>query len=516
MEKREETKGRNQTPHIERNEIRKNKSLRLRKTMLRKVIPYILVGCIASSAVMMAHNEAEEVKAEAISITALTVCALLAVMATMGITYATQDILDTWEFGSSSPNPDFNKIYESWQREYMKQLLLLQAQQNPDGGGDDDGDGDDDLPSDFDTLIKNIELAGNTAVILKGEWELLKKSGKNLLQKSYELGTLFADATIPDGMNVDPSYINANTKVIFYSNSGALTYRPGFISYNSIIESNFLCCVYKDNESRIFFMHLNGVPIVQHCFDKKGNYLGEADSQLYGAVTKIEQDGYDINKRHVENASGFMCRNVFTNLEDVKRFFAEHSDKNSPIWVTPELQETYENSGQFEFPENLPNPLRVPNIDDLQELARRLNPDSNPDYNPEEIPEYIKQYINDLKVDPSPEPNPDPNPDPDKPDKPVNPDNPDIPTNNDTFLADLKHLFPFCIPFDLVECFKLFNAKPVTPRVEIPIHFGVINYDHTFVIDLKDFNGVATVCRSTFLIIYMTGLILATRALIKG
>ena len=211
-----------------------------------------------------------------------------------------------------------------------------------------------------------------------------------------------------------------------------------------------------------------------------------------------------------------MCRNVFTNLEDVKRFFAEHSDKNSPIWVTPELQETYENSGQFEFPENLPNPLRVPNIDDLQELARRLNPDSNPDYNPEEIPEYIKQYINDLKVDPSPEPNPDPNPDPGKPDKPVNPDNPDIPTNNDTFLADLKHLFPFCIPFDLVECFKLFNAKPVTPRVEIPIHFGVINYDHTFVIDLKDFNGVATVCRSTFLIIYMTGLILATRALIKG
>lgn len=191
--------------------------------------------------------------------------------------------------------------------------------------------------------------------------------------------------------------------------------------------------------------------------------------------------------------------------------------QDEPIWVTPELQDIYENKGEFEFPENMPDSLRIPNIDDLQELARRLNPDSNPDYNPEEIPEYIKQYINDLKVDPNPnpDPNPDPNPNPD-PDNPDKPTNPDTPTNNDTFLADLKHLFPFCIPFDLVDCFKLFNAEPVTPRVEIPVHFGIINYDHTFVIDLKDFNSVAVVCRSAFLIIYMAGLILATRALIKG
>ena len=83
---------------------------RIRKTLLRKAIPYILVGCIASSAVMMSYNEAEEVKAEAITITALTVCALLAVMATMGITYATQNILETWEDGNNALDPDFEDI----------------------------------------------------------------------------------------------------------------------------------------------------------------------------------------------------------------------------------------------------------------------------------------------------------------------------------------------------------------------------------------------------------------------
>ena len=139
---------------------------------------------------------------------------------------------------------------------------------------------------------------------------------------------------------------------------------------------------------------------------------------------------------------------------------------------------------------------------------------NNVEENEEEKQKVMDEFVDSL-VTPAenPNPNPNPNPDPDKPDKPDNPDNP---TNNDTFLADLKHLFPFCIPFDLVDCFKLFNAEPVTPRVEFPVHFGIINYDHTFVIDLKDFDKVAVVCRSTFLIIYMTGLILATRALIKG
>lgn len=150
--------------------------------------------------------------------------------------------------------------------------------------------------------------------------------------------------------------------------------------------------------------------------------------------------------------------------------------------------------------------VTLPTTEQLNQYFEDLNNAEEEEEKQKIMDEFVDSLVN-------PTENPNPNPDPDNPDKPTNPD---TPTNNDTFLADLKHLFPFCIPFDLVDCFKLFNAEPVTPRVEIPVHFGIINYDHTFVIDLKDFNSVAVVCRSAFLIIYMAGLILATRALIKG
>ena len=160
--------------------------------------------------------------------------------------------------------------------------------------------------------------------------------------------------------------------------------------------------------------------------------------------------------------------------------------------------------------ESLYKNATLPTTEQLNQYFEDLNNAENEEEKQKVMDEFVDSLVTPAE---NPNPNPNPNPDPDKPDKPDNPDNP---TNNDTFLADLKHLFPFCIPFDLVDCFKLFNAEPVTPRVEFPVHFGIINYDHTFVIDLKDFDKVAVVCRSTFLIIYMTGLILATRALIKG
>jgi hypothetical protein len=478
----------------------------IRKTLLRKAIPYILVGCIASSAVMMSYNEAEEVKAEAITITALTVCALLAVMATMGITYATQNILETWEDGNNALDPDFEDIYEDWGYNYDTELQLLLEQQGSSGGGNDE-----DLPPDFDTLMKRIEIAGNTAVITAGAWNLLKKSGKTLLQKSYELGTLFADSTIPDGMNVPIEDINKSTAIICTVSD---IYRVDTIMLCTnvpiAIVPDYSCIVTINSDSDKY--------ITSKYYKGESVYTGTGFLSNVGGGYLYAPTGFQC--RQIHSFSKFMSKHpTFNTVDEAVNYLKQQNIamQDEPIWVTPELQDIYENKGEFEFPENMPDSLRIPNIDDLQELARRLNPDSNPDYNPEEIPEYIKQYINDLKVDPNPnpDPNPDPNPNPD-PDNPDKPTNPDTPTNNDTFLADLKHLFPFCIPFDLVDCFKLFNAEPVTPRVEIPVHFGIINYDHTFVIDLKDFNSVAVVCRSAFLIIYMAGLILATRALIKG
>ena len=401
-------------------------------------------------------------------------------------------------------------IYEDWGYNYDTELQLLLEQQGSSGGGNNN----EDLPPDFDTLMKRIEIAGNTAVITAGAWNLLKKSGKTLLQKSYELGTLFADSTIPDGINVPIEDIDSSTTAIFHSDDNRLF--SGF-NYTDMIFSTTKPISFVGKNMYFISIDNKLTPFKSRLY-KNGEMVREENATflsgyLYDVYTHNEGYRAIIYRREINYDYSVITKYPKFNSEEealnyLKPYItSDNSRQDEPIWITPELKDTYENKGEFEFPENMPDSLRIPNIDDLQELARRLNPDSNPDYNPEEIPEYIKQYINDLKVDPNP------NPDPDNPDKPTNPD---TPTNNDTFLADLKHLFPFCIPFDLVDCFKLFNAEPVTPRVEIPVHFGIINYDHTFVIDLKDFNGVAVVCRSAFLIIYMAGLILATRALIKG
>ena len=50
----------------------------------------------------------------------------------------------------------------------------------------------------------------------------------------------------------------------------------------------------------------------------------------------------------------------------------EEKEVKAPIWVAPELQDTYKNAGKLEFPENAPQSINVPNIDQLAQLAQQL------------------------------------------------------------------------------------------------------------------------------------------------
>lgn len=486
------------------------------KALLHKAIPFILVGVITSSAVMMSYEKVSEVKAEPVTTTIL-IGSLLAVMASMGVVYATPKILEMWQDGNNALDPDYEDIYDDWESDYESEWQVLYG--NGFSGDDNPDDNDnDEKPPHFKELLDSISFTGSTAIMSAKAFDLLVTSGKTMIQKSYELGTLFADATIPNGMNIDIDYINSDTVAIVHGYNNKLN--SSWNAYNAVVNLDFPVCFYKEETSRIVWLcwlspHGNASI---HYFDQNGKYVETGDdiSSFLGSIEDLIKYSTPSSRMQAISAESYMSKfPTFNTREDAYNYLVQFSNKgvqHNPIWVTPELQDTYKNTGQFEFPENMPSPLRVPNADDLAELARKLNPEENPDYNPEDIPEYIKQYINDLKINPAPD-NPDPdNPDPDNPGGNTGDDTP----KNESFLADLKHLFPFCIPFDLVDCFRLFNAKPETPRVEVPVHFGIINYDHTFVFDLSDFNGVAVVCRSMFLILYMVGLILATRALIKG
>ena len=92
------------------------------------------------------------------------------------------------------------------------------------------------------------------------------------------------------------------------------------------------------------------------------------------------------------------------------------------------------------------------------------------------------------------------------------------PSDGNDFVADLKELFPFCIPFDLIHALKILSADPETPHFEVPvkIHSFGIDVDYTFVLDFEQFNMIAKVLRTVETLGFIVLLIWVTRDLIKG
>lgn len=86
--------------------------------------------------------------------------------------------------------------------------------------------------------------------------------------------------------------------------------------------------------------------------------------------------------------------------------------------------------------------------------------------------------------------------------------------NNPNMEFDLKSLFPFCIPFDLLALIKLLNADPVAPKFEIPLKLGTW-IDYTLVIDLTSLGALSTVLRVGIIIFWVCGLMVVTSKLIK-
>lgn len=208
------------------------------------------------------------------------------------------------------------------------------------------------------------------------------------------------------------------------------------------------------------------------------------------------------------------------------------------IWVHPDLQETYQNNGKLEYPQQAPQPLQYPSAENLADLAKKLNPEINPDYSPEIAPNYVQELIQKLQKDPSvnpdpnPNPNPNPNPDPNpnpNPNPNPDPDNPETPTPEEEaspYKADLREIFPFCIPFDLIHLLKVFEADAEAPVFEFPLDIEldnpwtgkkVVDYHHTFELDMSDYEPVVKILRIFQVVFFIIALMLITRQqMIKG
>ena len=216
------------------------------------------------------------------------------------------------------------------------------------------------------------------------------------------------------------------------------------------------------------------------------------------------------------------------------------------IWVHPDLQDTYKNNGKLEYPQQVPRPLQIPSGDQLADLSKKLNPEINTEFSPEMAPNYIQELIQQLQKglnpdpDPNPDPNPNPNPNPDPdPDPDPNPTGspdpeptkvPDEDSSSDVdpkdYAIDLRKIFPFCIPFDLMHLLNVLDAEPEAPRFEIPVDLEadnpftgkkIVNYHTKIVIDMSDYEQPIKVIRIFEIIFFILALLLITRdQMIKG
>lgn len=81
--------------------------------------------------------------------------------------------------------------------------------------------------------------------------------------------------------------------------------------------------------------------------------------------------------------------------------------------------------------------------------------------------------------------------------------------------TEITKKFPFCIPFDIADCLRLFQ----TDEREAPHYEYTLKYSdqaNTIVIDLSQFDDIAKLVRSLEFIGFLVGLAFATRYLIRG
>lgn len=141
-----------------------------------------------------------------------------------------------------------------------------------------------------------------------------------------------------------------------------------------------------------------------------------------------------------------------------------------------------------------------------------------PIYLPATLPEVSIKPDADVAVSPSvdidPGVNPNPNLDPDPSASPT-----PLPGGGLSYtkpVVDLSKFFPFCIPFDLIHLIQALDAEPVAPKWTLKLEPPQFPVEWEVVIDLADFESLAKIFRTGETLLFVVGLILITRGIIKG
>lgn len=83
-------------------------------------------------------------------------------------------------------------------------------------------------------------------------------------------------------------------------------------------------------------------------------------------------------------------------------------------------------------------------------------------------------------------------------------------------IVDLSKFFPFCIPFDLIHLVQALDAEPVAPKWSLKLEPPQFPVEWEVTLDLSQFESLAKIFRTGETLLFVVGLILITRGIIKG
>ena len=176
-----------------------------------------------------------------------------------------------------------------------------------------------------------------------------------------------------------------------------------------------------------------------------------------------------------------------------------------------------------------------PSLDDMKQHLRDIIANLRPGYDPvtdpsvdpaldpicypDTIPTPVIDPTADVVLQPAKDPTPSPNPDPSpstspKPTMQPTPSPGEIDSSQP--VVDLSKFFPFCIPFDLIHLVQALDADPVAPKWTLKLEPPQFPVEWEVTLDLSQFESLAKIFRTGETLLFVVGLILITRGIIKG
>lgn len=397
------------------------------------------------------------------------------------------------------------------------------------------------LPEDWGTLKKNAQgkgilaMGAATAYCVK---EAVKGWWNDLSRYSISNTELTVDDTAQDLINKNadsfPYYVYTEYHWKDGSYGTAVTKQLTFLGEGS-------CVGYISSYGELYVYH------VGHCENYRNDYNKGVESPLSLYMT-MDPKTYKRQYYAIDGTTGYRTNlPIFQNENDALAYVDAYLNTKirkfpkTALWPSTDLKDDYDNNRSPNLPELVTPTLRLPTLDEIKNLWQQGSD------NEDNRPIYVTNFITDHVVQTTPEPEP-----PNKPDaKPTptiavvpdpgggsgsggsgsgtNPDNPKPENPEDEvkpYTADLKDVFPFCIPFDLIHLFEVLDAEPEAPVFKIPIELkvdnpftgkSIVNYEDTIKIDLSDYEQPIKVIRIFEVIFFLIGLMLITRShMIKG